>query len=275
VVAINALATYATKATGSVQCVAKASVVDSSTEVIGGVSFVYKLAGPGTGTNVDLTSAVSAQDVAVALAAAVNASSSCNCIAGTPVSGLVPITAKLVGQVYNAKLTGTATSVKIGMTGGLDPLSTRAGMRLLQKYTATEAVTGALLNINLSALSSVRIIISGPMESSYTAKLQVDGHDGKNELWYPSGATIYASNQSTLDLGLYGGNGSQGLVDMVYDGVSAWIVEARSSLPDFPIAPYSRRGFGRLPQGSTSIAIVGTTGTVKLSVGASIQVWGM
>jgi hypothetical protein len=70
----------------------------------------------------NITSATTAQDVAVAFVAANNAQAGSTHTAATPVAGVTTCTAKLVGSAYNVAASGTATVTEATTQNGADPL---------------------------------------------------------------------------------------------------------------------------------------------------------
>jgi hypothetical protein len=266
-----------TQATGTIQCVAAASISEGHTENVNGTAFTYKTTPVGA-TDVNRVGP-SAQDIALALAAKINATPACGATAGTPISGLLPLTSIAYGHNQNRALTGTAASVRIGMLNGRNPLATSQGLRLLQKLVVTEEILGFSFKINPSALSHMVLTAVGPFTPAYSGYLATDGTagaDDKCEYWTSQSGAVVPSivGSPVFDMGLYGtSGGEQFVIDMIYDGKSFWIAHSKSSIPTYG-SVFSRDVFGRIKQGSSSLDVVRQYGAGGISPGAVLQLWG-
>lgn len=122
----------AQNATGTIQAVAKASILEDETFILNdgvaaALTFKFKLAGatPTAGTvKVDLTSAVTAQDVANAIISAINSQTvaTCNVYAyAANGTGLINLVSRTFGTAGNQAITETVTNAGFtvsGFTGG-------------------------------------------------------------------------------------------------------------------------------------------------------------
>ena len=121
-------------ATGTITWVAKASLHDNKTLVVGGKTFEAQVTGGFVATGggvipIDFTACTTAQTVAVAAMTEINATSGITVTVGYPASGASGITATSVGIAGNVAISGTVSDdgvVHTGMSGGYAPLLSSA-----------------------------------------------------------------------------------------------------------------------------------------------------
>ena len=96
------------KATGTITMPTQANTTNGDVVTAGGQNFTaWKSGSAPAAPYVDIQALGTAQELAVALAAVVNATTACTVTAGTPVSGVIPWTAKSYGAAGNVVPSGT------------------------------------------------------------------------------------------------------------------------------------------------------------------------
>jgi len=151
-------------ATGTLTAPTQANTTNGDTLVLGGKTFTAWVSGGApSAPYVDIRTLTTAQDVALALAASVNATTDCTVTLGTPTSGTATWTAKTAGQDGNVLPTGVWLTRTGGAAtiacDGVDSVGTRSWPRKILSFTVSVANQTIVLPFASSAYRKLRLVV--------------------------------------------------------------------------------------------------------------------